>query len=265
MKISYLGPKGTFSYEACCKYGNSSYEMVECKTIPDTIMMLVNNQVDKAIVPIENSLQGGVTDTIDTLIENDGVYVVEELDLEIKQNFMAKKKYPFEKLEKVYSHPQAISQCKKFLMENHLFDKVVTVESTAYAAKKVSESNELAACIGNISCLEEYHLELLVEGIQENKSNKTKFWILSKKKNTAKKTKMSMVFRVKNHPGALYQVLKIFNDYHLNLTKIESRPAKTVLGEYVFLIDVELDNSKEDEVIRQMTDIGIFIRILGKY
>lgn len=266
MKISYLGPKGTFSYEACSRYCKETDEMVECKTIPDTIMMLVNGEVEKAIVPIENSLQGGVTETIDMLIENEDVYVIKELDLEIKQNLMANANYQLSEIEKVYSHTQAISQCKKYLIENSLFDKVITVESTAGAAKKVSESNEHVACIGNISCVKEYHLELLEEGIQDNKSNKTKFWILSKEQNVSvNKKKMSMVFRVKNQPGALYRVLKIFDDYHLNLTKIESRPAKTVLGEYVFLIDIEIGNTKEDEVIQLMRETGIFIRVLGKY
>jgi len=266
MKVGYLGPKGTFSYEACMEYCQKSEEKIEYKTILDTILALENSEVDEAIVPIENSLQGCVTDAIDTLIQNEDIKVKGEILLEIKQNLMSNKKCNLEDIKIVYSHPQALAQCKKFLETKMSFAETIPVESTAGAAKKVSESDEVCACIGNISCLNEYNLNLMQESIQDNMFNKTKFWILSKNtNNNIVENKMSLIFSVKDKPGALYNVLEIFNKYNLNLTKIESRPAKTVLGEYIFWIDVSIENRNEEEAIKEIKDKGIFVRVLGKY
>lgn len=266
MKVGYLGPKGTFSYEACKQYAKNNMEILEYKTILDTILALENGEVDEAIVPIENSLQGCVTDSIDTLIENQDIKVKGEILLEINQNLMSNDNYSLEEIKEVFSHPQALAQCKKFLEKNLPNCKITAVESTAMAAKLVSERIEPIACIGNISCLEEYNLKLLLESIQDNVYNKTKFWVLSKENNNEIiENKMSMLFSVKDKPGALYSVLEIFNRYNLNLTKIESRPAKTVLGEYYFLIDVSIENRNEDEAINEIREKGIFVRILGKY
>lgn len=266
MKVGYLGPKGTFSYEASLEYVENKENLVEFKTIPDTIFSLEKGIVDKVIVPIENSLQGCVTDAIDTLIEKEDIKVIGEICLEIKQNLLAKTKLDLDKIEIIYSHPQAIAQCKRFLESNNLHDKVVAVESTAYAAKIVSEDNKNSACICNLSCKDEYNLEVLNEKIQDNLFNKTKFWILSKEnQNKRRPDKMSMLFSVKDKPGALYNVLRIFNEYNLNLTKIESRPAKTVLGEYIFWIDVSIENGREDDAIEKIKEEGIYVRVLGKY
>lgn len=266
MKIGYLGPKGTFSYEACKEYCKNNEEMIEFKTITDTILALENEEINKAIVPIENSIQGCVTDAIDTLIQNENIKVEDEIILEIKQNLMSNKKCNLSEINYVYSHPQALSQCKKFLEKNQLSTKTISIESTAYAAKKVSESNEICACIGNISCLEEYSLNLIEQNIQDNNFNKTRFWVLNKEENSyIKKNKMSILFSVKDKPGALYNVLEIFNKYNLNLTKIESRPAKTILGEYIFWIDITIENENEDIAIKEIKEKGIYVRILGKY
>lgn len=266
MKVGYLGPKGTFSYEACTQYAKNDKDIIEYKTILDTILALENGEINEAVVPIENSLQGCVTDSIDTLIENEDIKVKGEILLEIKQNLMSNKAYNLDEIKEVYSHPQALAQCKKFLEKNMPEAKIIAVESTAMAAKIVSEKQDEVACIGNISCLEEYNLELLQERIQDNVYNKTKFWVLSKdNSNQITENKMSMLFSVKDKPGALYSVLEIFNRYNLNLTKIESRPAKTVLGEYYFLIDVSIENRNEDEAITEIKEKGIFVRILGKY
>lgn len=266
MKVGYLGPKGTFSFEVCKKYCKNNEELVEFKTISDTIIALEKSEVDEVIVPIENSIQGCVTDAIDTLIQNEDIKVKDEILLEINQNLMANKNCKFEDVKKIYSHPQALAQCKNFLEKNFNLVDIIPVESTAGAAKIVSESIDICACIGNITCLDEYHLNLLKDGIQDNQFNKTKFWVLSKNENeNINKNKMSMLFSVKDKPGALYNVLEIFNKYNLNLTKIESRPAKTVLGEYIFWIDVSIKDGYENKAIDEICDKGIFVRVLGKY
>lgn len=269
MKVGYLGPKGTFSFEAAQEYCKNGEELIEYKTIRETIMALNDEKIEKTVVPIENSLQGCVTDAIDTLIQNEKlqVMVIDEILLEIKQNLMAKTKANIEDIEIVYSHPQAISQCSMYIEKKLKKAEVIPVESTAGAAKKVSECNsDKTACIGNIACLKEYELELIDKNIQDNLSNKTRFWVLGKEQSNKKiKTKMSIIFSVKDKPGALYDVLKVFNEHNLNLTKIESRPAKTVLGEYIFWVDVDIKDGFKDEVIKEFKEKGIFVRILGIY
>lgn len=266
MKVGYLGPKGTFSYEACNEYCLENQEKIEYSTIAETIIALNKNEIDECIVPIENSLQGCVTDAIDTLIQNEDIKVKKEVLLDIKQNLMANRNCELKDITVVYSHPQALAQCKKYLKEKLPNAKIISVESTAYAAKKVSEEKCLCACICNLACLEEYNLNLIEKNIQDNMFNKTKFWVLTKIENTQKDlSKMSMIFSVKDKPGALYNVLEIFNKYNLNLTKIESRPAKTVLGEYYFLIDVSIENGNEENAIKEIIEKNIYVRNLGKY
>lgn len=136
MKIGYLGPKGTFSYEACDRYCKGNMDMIEYKTISDTIIALAEDKIDEAIVPIENSLQGCVTDAIDTLIKNENIKVKDEILLEIKQNLMSNKECSFEEITKIYSHPQALAQCRNYLEKNKMLEKVLPAESTALAAKK---------------------------------------------------------------------------------------------------------------------------------
>ncbi len=267
MKVGYLGPKGTFSSEACNNYCKGNEEKIEYKTIVDTILALENDKIDVAIVPIENSLQGCVTDAIDTLIKFENINVIGEVLLDIKQNLMANKKCNLEEIKEIYSHPQAIAQCRNYLEKNFKSAKVIPVESTSYAAKKVSEKEELCACIGNLECAKVYNINLIEKNIQDNEFNQTKFWILRKKENSnTTPNKMCMIFSVKDKPGALYNVLKIFNEYSLNLTKIESRPAKTVFGEYYFWIDVSINkNCDEDKAIEEIRKSGIYVRVLGKY
>ena len=263
MKVAYLGPKGTFSYEACQNYCKNHEEQIEYRTINETILALEEGKVDEAIVPIENSLQGCVTEAIDTLIQKEDIKVKDELILDIKQNLLSNNKCKLEEIKKVYSHPQALAQCRNYLEKNLPNATLIAVESTSYAAQKVSEENELCACISNIACLDVYNLNLLEKNIQDNEFNKTKFWILSKSEfNKYIKNKMSMIFSVKDKPGALYNVLEIFNKYNLNLTKIESRPAKTILGEYYFWIDVTISNSNEEKAIEEIREKGIYVRIL---
>lgn len=261
MKLGYLGPKGTFSYEAAIKY-NSDMEYVEYKTLYETVNAIVNNEVDEIIVPIENSLQGGVRDVLDSIIETENIFIKKELILKINQNLLVSKETTKENIHTIYSHPQALAQCKKYLLENFKNVNLIEVASTALSAKEIIGKTGVAA-IANKACATEYGLTLLDENIQDNDFNETKFWVLSREKNIAGK-KMSMVFSTKNTPGALYKVLRIFYSYDINLTKIESRPAKTVLGEYIFLIDLEI-NKYIETALKDLKEECKYIKILGIY
>lgn len=261
MKIGFLGPKGTFSYEACKQYDETK-ETIEYKTIKETIIALKNDEVSEVIVPIENSLQGGVTETIDTLIENDGIYIKKEIIVKINQNLIANKKYAFDEINELYSHPQALAQCRNYIENNLKNAEIHQVSSTALAAKEI-KAKDYCACIANKSCVSEYGLELLDENIQDNDLNQTKFWVLSKRQNECG-DKMSIIFSTKHKPGALYEVLGLFNKNDINLTKIESRPAKTVLGEYIFLVDVEV-NDKISDTLEILKKECTYLKVLGRY
>ena len=261
MKVGYLGPKGTFSFEVAKDYFKSA-ELVEFNTILEVITSLKNEEIDKAVVPIENSIQGGVTETIDAIIENDGIFVNKEIKMKINQNLLANKKYKLNEIKEIYSHPQAIAQCRKYIDQNLKNAKIIKVSSTALAAKEITQK-DYCACIANISCLEEYGLQLLGKNIHDNDFNTTKFWVLSKKE-INKGNKMSLIFSTKHKPGALYQVLGIFNKNQINLTKIESRPAKTKLGEYIFLVDLDI-NEHINKTIQELNNECNYLKVLGRY
>lgn len=265
MKVGYLGPKGTFSYEACKNAYSENIVKIPFKTIRETILALKENEIDEAIVPIENSLQGCVTEAIDTLIENENVVVIGEHILKINQNLMAKETYKHEEIKEIYSHPQALAQCRNYIQENFKNANIIEVSSTALSAKEVSQK-EFAACICNLDCMSEYNLKLLQSNIQDNNSNETKFWKLSKSNiNIENANTMSMLFSTKHTPGALYNALSIFNKCNLNLTKIESRPAKTKLGEYYFLVDIDINKTNYSQALEELNETVGFYRILGIY
>jgi len=262
LKIGYLGPRGTFSFEAANMIKKEGESLIEYKTITDCILAITKKEIDKAIVPIENSIQGGVTETVDTLVDLDNVYIEDEIVLKINQNLIANKKYKFEEIKNLYSHPQALAQCRNFIEKKLHGVEILQVSSTALAAKEI-KNKEFCACIANESCIKEYDLKLIERNIQDNDYNQTRFWILSTNLNKIG-DKMSLIFSTKDKPGALYHVLEIFNRNNINLVKIESRPAKTVLGEYIFLVDLEV-NENIDTAIKTLVEECQKLKILGRY
>lgn len=265
MKVGYLGPKGTFSYEICNNVYSNKYEKIPFWTILDLIKALENCIIDEAIVPIENSLQGCVTEAIDTIIKSNNISIYAEEILKINQNLMAKKKYKLNEIKQVYSHPQAIAQCRGYLQKNLQQAELIEVSSTALSAKKVAQKDN-TACICNISCRKEYNLEVLDKDIQDNNFNETKFWrLINYNKEVVDADKMTLVFGTEDKPGALFKALRIFETNSLNLTKIESRPTKKQLGQYYFWIDVDLNNNVYEKAIKELEKEVIDLKVLGKY
>lgn len=265
MKIGYLGPVGSYSYEAASKYKREDDEIIEYLTITQTIEALENNVLDMSIVPFENAIYGSVVDTMDAILKFKDIYINDEIIIDINHKLMCKNKD--REITKIYSHPQALAQCQEFLDEKYASVERIPVSSTSYAAKLVTE-DENAACICNSACKELYNLEILNENIQEISKNQTKFIVISKKeKINLNSTKTSLVFSTKDKPGALYKILGLFSISDINLTKIESRPARTKLGDYLFFVDIE--GSKEDKNIKKVLnfvkDYCEEFRILGSY
>lgn len=264
MNIGYLGPKGSYSYEASKKYMKKDDTIVEYPEIKKVIKALENNEIQECIVPLENAIHGSILDTMDAILEYKDIYIIDEIVLDINHFLMSKTKDT--RIAKIYSHPQALSQCNNFLNEKYYNIQKIPVSSTSYAAKLASKESD-TACICSKSCKEIYGLEVIDENIQDIDFNQTKFIVLSKNKNINKTRKTSVVFSTKNEPGALYKILGLFSLAEINLTKIESRPAKTKLGDYMFFVDLDGDE-KDEKIIKTFEKIAIHceeFRIIGSY
>ena len=263
MKIGYLGPIGSYSYEAAQKYKKDTDELKESKTIEKVISSLENGSIDICIVPLENAIQGAVVDTMDTILENRDLNIIDEIVLDVHHMLMSKTKDST--IAKIYSHSQALEQCRTYLEKFADVEKI-PVSSTSYAASLAQKESD-TACICNAICKDLYNLEIVSDNIQDMKDNKTRFIVLSKSKNIRETKKTSIVFSTKDEPGALYKILGMFSIAEINLTKIESRPAKTKLGDYIFFVDLEGDekDSKIKLTLDNIANLCDEFRILGSY
>ena len=268
-KIGYLGPEGTFTQQAAMEYGRGqSYLYIQCSSIPELIYKVDSGELDEAVVPAENALEGTVNITMDMLVHDVDLKISGELILPIFHCLMARPGLKIEDLQEILSHPQALAQCRKFL--NNRLKGIATraVSSTAAAAKMAADPSSYYGAIGNIGAAALYGLQVLEEGIQDNDGNSTRFIILSKHgKDITGSDKTSIAFTVDHKPGGLYRALKIFADNNINLTKIESRPMKTLLGQYLFLLDFE-GHHQEDKIraiLEELSSKSQYYKLLGSY
>jgi chorismate mutase/prephenate dehydratase len=262
--VGYLGPEGTFTHMAAKSLFGTSADCVPYKAVEDIFMACEKGWTDFGVVPIENSAGGVVHTTLDRFIDS-SLIICSEITLSIHQALMAN--CPLEKVKRVYSHPQAFLQCRAWLKENLPGVDLRETDSTSEGAKIATRYKNCAA-IANEMAAKIYGLDVLVRGIEDVKDNITRFWNLGR--TAAQSTgddKTSIMFSVKDRPGALYELLKPFHNAGINLTKIESRPTKRRAWEYVFFVD--LLGHAEDEVIadaiKQMDKHCEFIKIMGSY
>lgn len=270
IKTGFLGPKGTFSQEAMIVYtkGGSEYTGIDYNTMTDLIAAVSKDEIDEAVVPIENSLEGAVSVTLDMLATEPDIKIKAEVIIPISQNLLAKRGTQFKNIKYILSHPQAIGQCRKYIDSNFPDAMIKYLYSTAEAAKEVAEGNGDMAAVGSKAAAGVYDLEILQESIQDNNNNLTRFIVISKKEAPkSKKSKTSIVFSTENKPGSLYRILDIFSLWDINMTRIESRPAKNKLGRYIFFVDIE--GHVEDEDVRDALTMvkrkTSFYKFLGSY
>ena len=268
--FGYLGPVGTFSYMAVNLYTNNSKEIKEYSSIYKLIKAVKNSEIDSAIVPIENSIEGSVTSTLDMLAAEDGIFICGELTLKVCENLMTVKGAKESDIKKIMSHPQPIGQCQGIINECFADAVIEYTESTAQAAKYISEHNDkFIAMVGPSACADIYGLDILKADCGDEKHNSTRFVELRKieNKKALKDAKTSLVFATEHKPGALYRVLEIFSNHNINMLKIESRPDKKGMGTYIFFIDIQ--GSIYDESIcdawNKIKEKTIFARCLGSY
>jgi prephenate dehydratase len=283
-KVGYLGPEGTFSEEASLIYSKyvKHVEFFPYGTIHDLLRAVDSGQLDEGIVPIENSIEGTVGTVSDMLAKEVSLKICQEINLPIFNYLLAPKGIKIRDITDVISHPQPIEQCKDFLLKHLPKTEIHLAYSTADAAKQVAyslgkvlamkkahkEGEHIFAAIGSIASARLYNLQVLAEKINA-KDNATRFVVLAKEdhKRTGK-DKTSIVFSIlKDRPGGLYDVLGQFAKRKINLTKIESRPAKTRLGDYYFFVDMEgyRTDSKIKAALEGVKKSASFFRLLGSY
>jgi len=274
MRIAYLGPAGTFTEDALREANPAGgYEPLRTPTIHDAILAVARGEADRALVPIENSLEGSIRPTLDTLaFEVSQVTIVGEHDYRVRVHLIAREGIRVEEVEAVLSHPQPLAQCARFLRERFSEVELRSVSSTAAAVRMVSESSRPWAALGARAAAELYDCELLLEGVEDSDENTTRFvWIAPAGTEPIGEGqwKTSLVFSElgADHPGALVDALSEFSTREINLTRIESRPMRQGLGRYMFFCDLEgkVDDSIVSEAIAQLETKAESVRILGSY
>ncbi|WGI16727.1 prephenate dehydratase [Methanonatronarchaeum sp. AMET-Sl] len=264
MQILTLGPSGTYSEKAAKKWvqKNNPKTEIKLKSSPDEVINQIN-QNTLGLLPIENSIQGTVLQTID-LLKQKNVKIMDETIIKINHCLIG---HSTKNIEVIVSHPQALAQCRNYISNKFPNIETRTTGSTAHAAKLTTEFKNMAA-IAPAETAKKYNLKILEKNIQDVKQNQTRFFTLATK--DSKPTgndKTTLIFSVKQQPGTLHKALKPFAKRQINLTKLESRPSRKQLGDYYFIIDFEghRKQPKIQKAIKELKKHTELIKILGSY
>ena len=235
--VSYLGPEGTYTQEACGRFFRKQGTYIPYETVADAVDALVSGESDYAVIPQENTIGGPVIDYVDILIAETSVSVSGEVELPISQNLLVLPGTSLSDIKTVYSHKQGILQGKDWLEEHLPEAEVIEVSSTAEGAKMVSEGNDPSlAAIASAACADVYQLEILAEGIQNSDSNKTRFYVLSKGEPSVSSSDR-LAFVADGASEDLPKLMKDMEEMNMKLVTIHARPLKTELGQYHYLIE----------------------------
>jgi prephenate dehydratase len=275
VRVGYLGPEGTFTHEALIAATvGCELELIASPTIYDTVMAVHDGSVDRALVPIENSLEGSVNATLDTLaVETEDVAIVGEVVHPIRQSLIARSALKLNEIEVVVSHPQANSQCARFIRTRLPEARVLASSSTADAVRLVAERDAPWAALGNRVAAERYGCEVLLSGVEDVAGNETRFVWLARlgtppgapghRDQPPGPWKTAIVFWGvgSEAPGWLVSCLSEFAAREVNLTRIESRPRKQGLGRYMFFVDLEGRDS-EARVTAALSGLRAHVEVL---
>ncbi len=270
MKVGIMGPRGTYSEIAARKYfEEENVEIVPFPLITEVAEAVEDGEVDAGVVPVESLREGSVGETLDALAWLD-IKVQAEIVLTITHHLLGTAEAEFDGIKQVLSHPQALAQCREFLRENLPNAELISVKSTAKAAKQISKDRKpYMAAIGSRGLADLYDLEIIREDIQSGKEDETRFFCLGKEDSEPSgEDKTSVVFYTKeDRPGILFEILREFAQKDINLTKIESRPSKEALGDYLFFIDFEghRSDSSVEEVLEALESKVATLKIIGSY
>lgn len=269
MKVGYLGPKGTFSEEAAKLYfTQSNVEFNMFDTIPDVIEAVGEGKVDKAIVPLENTIEGTINMTIDTLLSNDQLVIEGEFTLPVALHLLANKQSSLSMVQEVWSISPILTQCRKYIRQRSV--KGLQFDSSATAAQTLKSSGRQdVAAIGSRALAELLDLDIMDWDIQDNTNNQTRFIIVGEHANTGgdyKKT-MFVITPDQEQPGVLSAILNVFTALAINLSWIESRPTASRLGSYRFFLEANNHCSEAtiDKAVAIVETLGHQVRVMGRY
>jgi prephenate dehydratase len=261
-KVSFQGERGAYSEDAAISFFNEKIETVPLATFAEVVDSTENDRTQYSVIPVENSLEGSVGESYDLLLST-SLTIVGEIYYRVRHCLIGFDK--LENIDTVYSHPQALGQCRRFIQKHKL--KIIPAYDTAGSVKIIKELNKKnISCIASKKASEIYQVPIIVDGVEDNANNYTRFLVLSKDK-SVEGDKTSIIFSVKHEAGALFSILKEFNDYKINLTKIESRPNKSTPWEYNFYVDFDgtQDSPKIKELLSKINQHSLFLKILGSY
>jgi prephenate dehydratase len=271
IRVGFLGPAGTYSEEALRVSAPEPVEEIPYPTIYDTVMAVHGGEVDRAVVPIENSLEGAVSITLDTLaLDATDIRIVAEVVHPIHHCVVAAAEIELADVKRVISHPQATAQCRRFLREQLGGAEVVVAPSTADAVLSVCNSSEPEVALGSRLAAELYGCRVLVADVEDHPDNVTRFvWLAAAAESVDSASKTSLVFwgGGDQSPGWLVRALQELAERGVNLTRIESRPRRTSLGHYMFFIDLEGGEHEPavSEALAALRSQVEELRVLGSY
>jgi len=265
LSVAYLGPQGTFSEMALAKQFGTNIETVPCASIDEVFRAAETGAAAYAVVPVENSTDGAIGRTLDLLLATP-LRICAEVVLRVQQNLMAKRA-AMKAIRKVYSHPQSLAQCQGWLAQHLPRAARVPLASNAEAAR-VAAKEAGAAAIGPEIAAERYGLKILARSIEDDAKNRTRFLVLgAHEAGPSGKDRTSLVMTTHNKPGALLELIASFSNSGVNMTRLESRPARTGQWEYYFYVDLEghQQDAQVAKALAQLRDKAPFVKIFGSY
>lgn len=270
-KLAFLGPHGTNSEEAAIYMANLRKEkmnLVAYNTIQDAIQAVAQKDVDYCLVPVENSIEGSVRITLDTLAHDVDLMIESELIWSVHNQLLIKN--PNAKIHTIISHIQPLAQCREYLKSHYPMAKTESVSSTARAAEKASCYGDGYAAIATKTAADLYNLQIIDTDIQDVEDNFTRFILLTNKDKVKKYqdvANMMIICQIDGRAGSLYELLGDFACRKVNMTRIESRPARTSLGEYIFFIEIDANVDKDilQEALMQASKKCFWLKNLGKF
>ncbi len=266
LKIAYLGPKGTWTHQAAIKKFGHSVSYSPQPNFADVFEQVTRRSADYGVVPIENSTEGAVSHTLDLFVDSP-LHICSQILLRIENCLMAA--IPRSEIHTLYSHPQVFGQCRAWIHKNFPHADLVEVSSTTKAAQIAQEqAKQGAAALGGPLAAEIYGLDLLESSIQDRATNTTRFLVIGEK--TCPPTghdRTSVLFAIHDRPGSLVKALQAFDNFHINLSKIESRPSKRKDWEYVFYVDLagHCEDQQVSEALAELHQHCSMIKLLGSY
>ncbi|MCX6906222.1 MAG: prephenate dehydratase [Verrucomicrobia bacterium] len=264
MIVAYLGPEATFTHQAAIQRFGSSLDYSSQKTITDVFNEVSKGHADYGVVPIENSTEGVVTHTLDMFVDSD-LKIVAQIVMPVQHCLLSRCQRG--QIRRLFVHPQTLAQCRNWIMEKMPDAELIETSSNARSAELAAASRNGAAIAGVLAA-EKYKLPILEQNIQDNSQNVTRFLVLGRQCGPpTRRDRTSLMFSIAHRVGSLHHALTPFRRYHLNMTRIESRPSKRRAWEYFFFVDCDghyLD-SKVAKAIHMLEGQGAYVKVLGSY